>query len=67
MNRKSLKNPGVVNYLDNLLNAILNKALRLMHIDSMVIRISVLYKRFMQSVGGQGSVEDVLPVCNVSC
>lgn len=67
MNRKSFKNPGVVNYLDNLLNAILNKALRLMHIDSMVIRISVLYKRFMQSVGGQGSVEDVLPVCNVSC
>lgn len=67
MNRKSLKNPGVVNYLDNLLNAILNKALRLMHIDSTVIRISVLYKRFMQSVGGQGSVEDVLPVCNVSC
>lgn len=67
MNRKSLKNPGVVNYLDNLLNAILNKALRLMHIDSKVIRISVLYKRFMQSVGGQGSVEDVLPVCNVSC
>lgn len=67
MNRKSLKNPGVVNYLDNLLNAILNNALRLMHIDSMVIRISVLYKRFMQSVGGQGSVEDVLPVCNVSC
>lgn len=55
MNRKSLKNPGVVNYLDNLLNAILNKALRLMHIDSKVIRISVLYKRFMQSVGGQGS------------